>query len=77
MEVSGALCKFRYISIHALREEGDAVDGPRHPVDAISIHALREEGDQDSAQRNTPSAAISIHALREEGDRAGRFSGSR
>ena len=35
-----------HISIHALREEGDlAVDGPRHPVDAISIHALREEGD--------------------------------
>ena len=33
------------ISIHALREEGDAV--PDYPVHhhAISIHALREEGD--------------------------------
>ena len=33
------------ISIHALREEGDAVHGPENLVDAISIHALREEGD--------------------------------
>ena len=34
------------ISIHALREEGDAaVDGITHPPDVISIHALREEGD--------------------------------
>ena len=34
------------ISIHALREEGDAVPG-RHgaQVEGISIHALREEGD--------------------------------
>ncbi len=35
------------ISIHALREEGDAVDArPVHPA-GISIHALREEGDVD------------------------------
>ena len=35
-----------YISIHALREEGDlaAVQGIRQSL--ISIHALREEGDQ-------------------------------
>ena len=60
-----------YISIHALREEGD--DGklcltlPR----GISIHALREEGDFRS--RRTPGRewAISIHALREEGDIGG------
>ena len=34
------------ISIHALREEGDGVDGasPSLPME-ISIHALREEGD--------------------------------
>ena len=33
------------ISIHALREEGDAGRGKFHPVFQISIHALREEGD--------------------------------
>ena len=34
-----------FISIHALREEGDVppVDPP--PTGGISIHALREEGD--------------------------------
>ena len=55
------------ISIHALREEGDA--GWRYgcsPAD-ISIHALREEGDicRFGASSERP---ISIHALREEGD---------
>ena len=35
-----------YISIHALREEGDSPDRPEEkPVSVISIHALREEGD--------------------------------
>ena len=53
-----------YISIHALREEGDP--GSRHPDHpaSISIHALREEGDSRPASRNpcparflsTPSA---------------------
>ena len=34
------------ISIHALREEGDAAaDAPGGELAAISIHALREEGD--------------------------------
>ena len=33
------------ISIHALREEGDAVKCINHFVICISIHALREEGD--------------------------------
>ena len=34
------------ISIHALREEGDAkVLSPYNPLSPISIHALREEGD--------------------------------
>ena len=45
MEVRTELCRF--ISIHALREEGDCehyVIGRSHK---ISIHALREEGDQD------------------------------
>ena len=33
------------ISIHALREEGDAEEGNVSPHFKISIHALREEGD--------------------------------
>ena len=34
-----------YISIHALREEGDDVTALDPPYTTISIHALREEGD--------------------------------
>ncbi len=33
------------ISIHALREEGDPLEGGRPVAVSISIHALREEGD--------------------------------
>ena len=57
------------ISIHALREEGDAVDSV-HRLNkiVISIHALREEGDYRT-DRQFPNYSISIHALREEGDR--------
>ena len=33
------------ISIHALREEGDARDLAGDNTNTISIHALREEGD--------------------------------
>ena len=56
------------ISIHALREEGDAdaaltVDNIR----IISIHALREEGDAEKWLVDA-NELISIHALREEGD---------
>ena len=69
--MSGA---FSPISIHALREEGDA----RLPVllraEEISIHALREEGDQQAAARVVVAVEISIHALREEGDRLSRSS---
>ena len=40
------------ISIHALREEGDAEpEEPEEPKKEISIHALREEGDR-AANRN-------------------------
>ena len=55
------------ISIHALREEGDA-DLAKQRVDfLISIHALREEGDAELGLTVT-ATYISIHALREEGD---------
>ena len=58
-----------YISIHALREEGDldlCDRGSGYRV--ISIHALREEGDAGSPKTRTGFRNISIHALREEGD---------
>ena len=39
-------CVVGFISIHALREEGDVRIRPRIvEVQVISIHALREEGD--------------------------------
>ena len=34
-----------FISIHALREEGDRCRQAEPPSRTISIHALREEGD--------------------------------
>ena len=38
---------YSFISIHALREEGDQLDdGSGFDIFNISIHALREEGDQ-------------------------------
>ena len=56
------------ISIHALREEGDAYE-PFHLREKIeiSIHALREEGDEREV-KPYERQYISIHALREEGD---------
>ena len=53
-----------FISIHALREEGDPSHPPHLPLPAISIHALREEGDPSFFDRryhngrflSTPSA---------------------
>ena len=55
------------ISIHALREEGDATSKGVRAASSISIHALREEGDA-SKGRGAGRFHISIHALREEGD---------
>ena len=58
-----------YISIHALREEGDwyVVVEPIFSA-PISIHALREEGDPAFILFDCIIPPISIHALREEGD---------
>ena len=63
------------ISIHALREEGDAYE-PFHLREKIeiSIHALREEGDLSASYYYTFSK-ISIHALREEGDECREHAG--
>ena len=55
------------ISIHALREEGDAVRESGRTASKISIHALREEGDLGDKYYQEHKQ-ISIHALREEGD---------
>ena len=57
-----------YISIHALRGEGDRKDTDYKAARmGISIHALRGEGDCHLC-RFLGIAAISIHALRGEGD---------
>ena len=59
-----------YISIHALREEGDSDLEAEAHGEGISIHALREEGDYNGAVPDRRRRTISIHALREEGDPA-------
>ena len=57
------------ISIHALREEGDAACTAQSSfITEISIHALREEGDVPRRLLFHAYVRISIHALREEGD---------
>ena len=66
------LRKLFSISIHALREEGDAASCDVQPWNlVISIHALREEGDPKFKYPKQPDLEISIHALREEGDPEG------
>ena len=57
------------ISIHSLREEGDA--GKVYVLqgrEGISIHSLREEGDPAAMRLIFRRSQISIHSLREEGD---------
>ena len=44
---------WQYISIHALREEGDLVMQQVSQQSFISIHALREEGDDEREQMQT------------------------
>ena len=66
------LCAAIKISIHALREEGDALGRHCPQANPISIHALREEGDDVLSHCPLADLAISIHALREEGDSKNR-----
>ena len=56
-----------YISIHALRVEGDCTVTEERNGAFISIHALRVEGDQKLFFARA-LFFISIHALRVEGD---------
>ena len=58
----------RYISIHALRVEGDVTCVKRVHNVKISIHALRVEGDIRHETNRPVVFKISIHALRVEGD---------
>ena len=58
-----------FISIHALRGEGDSISICSPLFDCcISIHALRGEGDAHSGTDKMLERMISIHALRGEGD---------
>ena len=56
------------ISIHALREESDAIQTQPFNPFSISIHALREESDKSTSMYTAIALVISIHALREESD---------
>ena len=49
--VSFLLCSLCFISIHALRGEGDVVSFLLCSLCFISIHALRGEGDDDTVAR--------------------------
>ena len=63
-----ARCHPRWISTHALREEGDVRHRRgRRAYLRISTHALREEGDREKGSGHDHQP-ISTHALREEGD---------
>ena len=63
-------CSVHFISIHALRGEGDVNEGAISQYrKGISIHALRGEGDYFVCAL-VNSRIISIHALRGEGDQA-------
>ena len=52
------------ISIHALREEGDAQHLEGVPALKISIHALREEGDSKNRDKISIFKQIVQHSAR-------------
>ena len=54
----------RWISIHALREEGDLDCGDFYLCDIISIHALREEGDSKNRDKISIFKQIIQHSAR-------------
>ena len=53
-----------YISIHALREEGDPRPHDAPEVRQISIHALREEGDSKNRDKISIFKQIIQHSAR-------------
>ena len=60
--------RFRRISIHSLRMEGDYHSLCRKSSLYISIHSLRMEGDVKKHLFQGHELDISIHSLRMEGD---------
>ena len=58
-----------FISIHALREEGDQTSEPTADPDRDFYPRPPRGGRRASAQARAVGRIISIHALREEGDR--------
>ena len=67
--VTPLLQNILWISIHALRGEGDFTFAKYQPMRCIiSIHALRGEGDYVCTIGGHRFFGISIHALRGEGD---------
>ena len=59
-----------YISIHALREEGDRKSAERYHDDARFLSTPSARRATTAAYSLTTCSKISIHALREEGDQA-------
>ena len=63
-----------YISIHALREEGDPAH-VEHMGDSLNFYPRPPRGGRRRAADDTVGVhEISIHALREEGDKSASFS---
>ena len=60
----GDIIKRAWISIHALREEGDLFSFHIHPLSEISIHALREEGDSKNRDKISIFKQIVQHSAR-------------
>ena len=58
----------RYISIHALREEGDCETKERMIKKQIFLSTPSARRATDGTDKVIDKATISIHALREEGD---------
>ena len=58
------LCAAIKISIHALREEGDALGRHCPQANPISIHALREEGDSKNRDKISIFKQIIQHSAR-------------
>ena len=66
-EIDGVKANAYYISIHALREEGDCLLSRKSGWKKISIHALREEG--DNARRNSKKRHLHFYPRPPRGGR--------
>mgnify|MGYP004599178053 CR=1 FL=1 len=71
----GRFFNINYISIHALREEGDADIVQMRSKDILFLSTPSARRATHCAEFYADHLMISIHALREEGDPAGQSSG--